>query len=104
MKQVINGKMYNTETAEEVCHVSNNLGSRDFSGFSFTLYKTKKGSYFAAGEGGPMTMFARPAGNMTSGGSGIIPLDVSDALRYAESSNSDADSETIAKYFTVEEA
>lgn len=54
MKKVINGKVYNTETAEEVASYSFS-NSNDFRYIREKLYRTKKGNWFLYGEGGPMT-------------------------------------------------
>lgn len=46
MKKVINGKVYNTETAKEICKYSNGKAWNDFDVFASELYQTKKGSFF----------------------------------------------------------
>ena len=102
MKQVINGKMYNTDTAIEIGSWNNGLGYNDFRNCDESLYKTKNGRYFLAGHGGPMSKYARPAGNMTSGGSGIDPVSEKDARLWCETHDIDAD--IIEKYFQIEEA
>lgn len=89
MRQVINGKRYDTETAKLIGE-ANNIGSgcdsvTDFRYWSAGLYKTKSGNFFLAGEGGAMSMFSRPAGgNSTGGGEGIIQMDEREALEWAE--------------------
>jgi len=95
MKKVINGKAYNTETAAEIGNYYNGLGSGDFRNISESLYVTKKGTYFTAGEGGPMTKYAEHYG-----GSMEI-LYKEEALQWCESNDIDAD--TIAEYFDIEE-
>ena len=62
MKQIINGKTYNTETATELGHYWNGLSDSDFRHISESLYRTKNGRYFLAGEGGPMTRYSHPVG------------------------------------------
>lgn len=104
MKQVINGKVYNTETAIRLFEVSNCFSCSDFRHFDFHVYQTKKGAFFLAGSGGPMTMFGRPCGNMTSGGSKIIPLTENEALEWAESQHADISPNEIEKIFNVQEA
>lgn len=97
------GKVFNTETAEMIAHYDNGLGSRDFRNLSEGLYITKKGNYFLAGDGGPMTKYAEPCGsNSWGGGSGIEHISKSEALEWCEMHEIDAD--IIAKYFDVEEA
>ena len=49
MKKIIDGKIYNTETAEKIGFYCN--GESGFGRFHETLYKTQKGRYFTHGEG-----------------------------------------------------
>ena len=46
MKKVIDGKLYNTETAEKVASWANNYNRGDFNRVDQDLYLTKKGNYF----------------------------------------------------------
>lgn len=85
MKQIIDGKRYNTETAMEIASYDNGLGTRDFRGYEETLYKTKNGAWFLAGEGGPMTKYSQPCGDMTGGGEGIIPMTPAEVMNWLES-------------------
>lgn len=90
MKKVINGKVYNTETATEIGHYWNGLSDRDFNHLSETLYKTAKGNYFLAGEGGPLTKYSHSCGdNSWSGGVRIIPLTREEAFDWAQESLSE---------------
>lgn len=41
MKKIINGKMYNTETATEIEHYNNGMPYSDFTYFEESLYKKK---------------------------------------------------------------
>jgi hypothetical protein len=97
MKKIINGKCYNTETATNLCTYWNGLSGRDFRNLSEGLYRTKKGAYFLAGEGGPMSKYSRPCGDMTGGGEGLEPITKSEALEWMEKYG---DTETIEKYFS----
>ena len=85
MKKVINGKMYDTDTATKLASWCN---MQDFSNFNYvdeTLYKKRTGEYFLYGEGGPMTKYAVSTGsNSWSGGEMIIPLTLSAAQEWAE--------------------
>lgn len=103
MKKIIGGKRYNTETAEEIASFGNGLGTRDFRNYDETLYKTKNGNWFLAGEGGPMTKYAEPCGDMMCGGSDIIPLGPDEALAWLESHN---EADAIDTHFAdkIEEA
>jgi hypothetical protein len=85
MKRIIDGKTYNTETATTVCDTGNDLSVTDFRHEDSALYITKKGAFFIAGNGGPMSRFARAESqNSWSGGGGVIPLDRGEAVRCAE--------------------
>ena len=84
MKKVINGKMYNTETADWLGNYSFGY-SGDFQRIDEDLYRTKKGSFFLAGEGGPMTKYRVECGvREWCGGSDIIPLSEDEAREWVE--------------------
>lgn len=85
MKKVINGKIYNTETAELIGEDSYSYPG-DFHHWEAALYRTPRShQYFLAGSGGPMSRFAQSVGqNEWSGGSDLIPLSPEDALAWAE--------------------
>ena len=46
MKKIIEGKAYNTETAEEIGNHYNHKSYSDFDLIDMTLYRTKKGAFF----------------------------------------------------------
>lgn len=84
MKQIINNKKYDTETAREVG--SNSYGyPRDFDWWEETLYCKRTGEYFLFGEGGPRSRYAEQVEqNSWSGGSRIMPLNYENARLWAE--------------------
>jgi hypothetical protein len=85
MKQVIDGKLYNTETAQEVCELYCTAHATDFAHHDTKLYVTKNGNYFLAGAGGPASIWAEDAyGGGRCGGHGIRVLSKDDARVYAE--------------------
>jgi hypothetical protein len=85
MKKIINGKVYDTETAKELDCWSNMADVRNFNWFTETLYRKKTGEYFLYGEGGPMTKYAVAEGsNSWRGGSRIMPLSFQEAREWAE--------------------
>ena len=85
MKKIINGKLYDTTTAREVASCYHGEGPRDFRYYSEALYRKRTGEYFLAGEGGPMSKYAKSAGqNSWTGGEGITPLSYSEATEWAE--------------------
>lgn len=103
MKKVVNGKVYNTETADHVASWDNGYYGNDFKRCEEDLYRTSKGSWFIVGEGGPMSKYARPVGNMTSGGDGLAPLTDDEAYQWLEDKG---ETELIEKHFPerIEEA
>lgn len=85
MKQIIKGKLYDTETAKWIAAWGNNRSTRDFSYCSETLYRKRTGEYFLYGHGGPMSKYAESCGdNSWSGGSKIIPLTYKAAQEWGE--------------------
>jgi len=98
MKRIIDGKRYNTETAECVCDCSPRGFYRgDFRYEDTQLYRTPRGNWFLAGEGGPSSRWARAAGlNSWTGGSGIQPLDADEARSMLERYGSASD---VEQYF-----
>lgn len=85
MKKIINGKKYDTETAEKIGSYSNGSNWRDFSHFEENLYRKRTGEFFLHGEGGPMTRYAESCGmNNWSGGEKIMPLGYEQAKKWAE--------------------
>lgn len=91
MKKIINGKLYDTNTANELASASHGEGPRDFRYYSESLYRKKTGEFFLHGSGGPMTHYAVSVGqNSWRGGEKIIPLSYKAAQEWAEK-NLDAD-------------
>ena len=97
MKRIIAGKRYDTETAKRVAKYRNGLGRGDFRNYNEELYRTPRGNWFLAGEGGPMTKYSQPCGDMTSGGEGIIPLTPEEARSWLESHD---ENEALERYFS----
>lgn len=85
MKAIINGTRYDTEKARLVGEAWHGA-TGDFNRWEAGLYVTPKSRrYFLAGNGGPMTRWARPAvGGGLQGGEGIIPVSREEALEWAE--------------------
>lgn len=85
MKKVINGALYNTETAQRLGSWDNGCFTSDFNYCYEALYRTKSGKYFLYGEGGPMSKYSRSTGNNSwSGSSHIEPLTLEAAREWAE--------------------
>ena len=86
MKDIIDGKRYDTDTAEEIATGSSSgAHPGDFEYYRETLYKTDNGAWFLAGKGGPKTKYASPVpGGGLSGGSGIHPLTSGETMSWME--------------------
>lgn len=85
MKKIIEGKLYDTNTAKEVGYKSNNKPYNDFDYVCETLYIKRTGEFFLHGDGGPMTKYAVYSGdNSWGGGEKIIPMTYETAKKWAE--------------------
>lgn len=85
MKKIINGKVYDTETAEKVGEWDNGRLSDRLYGCCEDLYRKRTGEFFLCGEGGPGSKYAVSTGNSNwSSGSKIIPLTYEAAQSWAE--------------------
>lgn len=97
MKQIIDGKRYDTEKATQVCWLRCSFEPGDFGHHETALYVTKKGSWFLSGRGGPMSMWAFPVGQSGySGGAGIKPIESEEAQEILELADAQ---EALEKYF-----
>ena len=75
MRKIIDGKMYNTETATQVAMWDNGCYVNDFRYCCETLYRKRTGEYFIHGEGGAMSVYATPVElNGWAGGEAVKPL------------------------------
>lgn len=84
MKKIINGRKYDTGTAEKLGERSYSYRG-DFNFVSEELYRKKTGEFFLYGEGGGMTQYAsRVDSNCWTGGEDIIPLTEKEAKEWAE--------------------
>lgn len=84
MQKIINGKKYDTETAEEIGD-GYYSSPNDFHYFAETLYRKRTGEYFLHGEGGPASRYAVAVDqNSWVGGEKIIPLTIEAAKEWAE--------------------
>ena len=108
MIKIINGKRYNTETAEEVYCYWNGYSRSDFKFRIKTLYLTKKGAWFIHHDGGAMSDMAVSCGSGgRSGSEDIEPIDAEDAFGFLQAHSDESEAvEAIEKYFAsmVEEA
>lgn len=85
MKKIINGRMYNTETAELVAEYWNGLPTNNFKYVSEELYRKDAGELFLFGKGGPLTDYAVSVGdNCYGGGERIRPMDIDSVKQWLE--------------------
>lgn len=86
MKKIINGKVYDTTTAELLGSWSSPGSVTNFSHFSESIYRKRTGEFFLHGEGGPASRYAVQIGqNNWRGGEKITPLSWDDARTWVES-------------------
>lgn len=102
MKKIINGKKYDTETASLIHEWDNGHYPGDFEACEEALYRTRKGAYFLAGSGGPMSKYAVSSGNSTGGGEDITPLSETEAREWLE--QHDGSDEIESTFGEVDEA
>ena len=83
MNKIINGKLYDTETAKKVGCYDNGYDCENFHYFYEALYLKKTGEWFLYGEGGPMSDYSEPYGSGWMGIRKIMPYTEAEAKRWA---------------------
>lgn len=108
MIKVIDGKRYNTETAELVFSYWNGCSRSDFRFRTKHLHRTAKGVWFFHHDGGALSDMAVSVGSNGRGGSESIEVaDSEDARRFLEKNSDDPEAlSALEKYFAdqVEDA
>lgn len=85
MKKVIDGKLYNTETAQQIgCVEPAGYDCNNFSYYCETLYRTKSGKYFLHGKGHGNSRYGEWHGNTGGWGEQIRPYTPEEARAWAE--------------------
>lgn len=84
MRKVINGRMYNTETAKEVYEHDNGFPQNDFRWCAVTLYKKKTGEFFLYGRGGAASPYCEYYGDSRGSGERIDPITEEQARDWLE--------------------
>jgi hypothetical protein len=103
MKAIIDGKRYDTETAEELAGCSNTNDYGDFRHEGYKVYRTPKGNYFMHYWGGPLSSYATKHGDEYRGDEGLRPLDNQEARELLEGCGRDG-ATALEKYFPIEDA
>lgn len=90
MKKIIEGKKYDTSTAEKVAGWWNHRSASDFDYCSEDLYRKRNGEFFLCGEGGARSKYAVSCGqNSWGGGEDITPLTEDEAREWVEAHAND---------------
>jgi hypothetical protein len=84
MKKIIDGKVYNTETAEEIGEAQASCYCNDFRWWKESLFRTKKGTWFLAGTGHAMSHWSERGPDGHGPGRGIRALTEEEARSWAE--------------------
>jgi hypothetical protein len=99
MKRILDGKIYDTETATLRADISGNDGalpSNEFEWQHTGLYVSPRGTYFIAGRGGARSRWAKPMGLGTGPGEGLIIISDAEARNLFEKFG---DMDKYAEYF-----
>lgn len=85
MKKIIDNKVYNTETAEEIGSWESMDNVRDFQYVCETLYRKRTGEYFLHGFGNAASKYSHlPRENEWTSGEQIMPLSYKSAKKWAK--------------------
>jgi len=100
MIRIIDGKRYNTNTAELVGSESSGY-TNDFNHFAEDLYKTKKGAWFMEFAGGPLSPYGKTGeeAGTSVGSTGIRVLTCHEARGWLECNEY---TNELEKHFNVE--
>lgn len=87
MRKIIEGKVYDTETAKFLATFESNFAMNDFNWYEENLYIKKTGEYFIYGKGNGLSPYAKSvAGGSQMAGERIVPLTEEEARKWAEES------------------
>lgn len=84
MKKVINRRLYDTDTAEEIDNYESDYLSSDFHYYEETLYRKKTGEFFLCGSGNGASPYSKRYSDGWGPGEGIHPLSLDDAKAWVE--------------------
>jgi len=80
MKKIIDGKLYNTETAKLIAEHNNGKNRGDYNVIEEKLYLTRKGQWFHHIFGGANTLFAKMSKLFSAEGEKIVLLTQQEAI------------------------
>lgn len=84
MKKIINGRLYNTETAKKLAEFQSSRPCSDFEYFEEALYQKRTGEYFLAGRGNALSKYSKSDGDSLCSGERITPISYDQAQQWAE--------------------
>lgn len=88
--RIINGKRYNTDTAQLIASYDNGMQG-DFSWYHEALYRTPRGNWFIVGKGGGMSPYNKRCGNNCwTGATELIPVQENWVRQWLEQHRHDA--------------
>lgn len=96
LKKIINGKLYNPDTAKRIFGWDNGYYNSDLKYESETIFRKRTGEFFVYASGGAMTQYSRSEGNTTYGSETIKPLSLEQAKIWLEKK---ADADTYTRVF-----
>ena len=100
MKRIINGKRYDTDTAQFIKTYSSGLSISDFRYYDETLYLKKTGEFFLYATGNGASEYAGKYGDLRGPGEKIVPLTLDEARAWVEKIE---DPDLYEELFDVEE-
>ncbi len=95
MKKIINGKVYDTETAINLGSWENFWDARDIDYVKETLFRKRTNEFFLHGEGGARSYYATIDTDRMIGGEAILPMSYESARQWAEDHLSTEEYEAI---------
>lgn len=84
MEEIINGRMYDTETAQKKGTWANTWNDNDYSQVIETLYQKKNGEYFLECIGGPNSTYGDYCRGQNWGRTFLKPISSDDAIQWAK--------------------
>lgn len=100
MKRIINGKRYDTDTAQFIKTYSSGLSISDFRYYDESLYLKKTGEFFLYATGNGSSKYAGQYGDLRGPGEKIVPLTLDEARAWVEKIE---DPDLYEELFDVEE-
>lgn len=91
MRKVVNGRVYDTDTAQLVCEWDNGEMPTGLAYVCHGLYRKKTGEFFLHVHGGPATSWAKPTETGGTRGAEHVVLATYDEARELVERNADAD-------------